>query len=180
MEKTDNISSSKNKLVFEQENSSDDEVDHVEKKIKVVKTSPVRLETIFTSYQCKEYEICLKMIDEVLKQKLKEEQMEDPIFTQCRIVQAACWTLTNTNKVEARDQLTKILATEPKNSFAHYGFGLYHYHEGNMEAAIESFGRALSFDPSGEMMKALEFKAKSKGIMDMLYNGEFPYIFHLN
>lgn len=165
------LRNSKRKRLFENENASDDEVDHVDKKAKIVKP-PVNGQMIFKSYQCKEYEKCLEMIEEIMKQKPKQAQKEDAMYTQYKIIQAACWTMMDINKDKIADQLMTIIKKEPRNSFAHYGYGLYQYHEGKMSAAIESFGKAIDLNPTGAMKRAMELKAKAKSLMDMLCDGE--------
>jgi tetratricopeptide (TPR) repeat protein len=160
---------SNRKRLFANDNSSDDEVDHIEKKVKIV-MQRVDGPMIFRSYQAKEYEKCLQMIDEILKQSKTE--IEDPLMTQYKIIQAACWTMLEVHKEKIKSQLMEIITKDPKNSFAHYGYGLYQYHEGNMSVSIESFAKAIDLNPSGAMKKALELKAKAKSFMDMLCDGE--------
>lgn len=165
-----NIRDSKRKRLFENENSTDDETDHVNKKIKIVKP-PVNPQTIFKLYQGKEYEKCLELTEDVLNES--KTQKEDPLVTQYEIIQAACWTMLERNEEKVKNQLLKIIANEPQNSFAHYGFGLYHYYQGNLGFSIEAFTTAIDLNPSGAMKKALELKVKAKNFMDLLSEGKF-------
>ena len=176
-EKTKNykIRDSKRKRLFENENSTDDEADHVDKKIKIAKPQ-INPQMIFKLYQGKEYEKCLELIEDVLNES--KTQKEDPLVTQYEIIQAACWTMLEKNEEKVKNQLLKIIANEPKNSFAHYGFGLYQYHQGNLGFAIEAFTTAIDLNSTGAMKKALELKVKAKNFMDLLSDGEFNLNFH--
>ena len=169
------IRDSKRKRLFQNENSTDDETDHVVKKVKIVKP-PVNPQTIFKLYQGQEYEECLLTVEDALNEC--NTQNGDPLVTQYQIIQAACWTMLEVNDEKVKNQLLKIIANEPQNSFAHYGFGLYHYHQGNLGFAIEAFTTAIDLNPSGAMKKALELKAKAKNFMDMLSDGKFVANFH--
>jgi tetratricopeptide (TPR) repeat protein len=164
------------KRLFENEMSSDDEVDHKDKKAKVERpiiTGPM----IFKSYQGKEYEKCLEMIDEIFKES---KYSKDPVIIQYKIIQAACWTMLEIHREKINKQLMEIIENDPKNSFARYGYGLYMYHEGNMQKATEAFGLAIDLNPSGAMKKALELKAKAKQFTEMVTEGEIRNDRYLN
>lgn len=153
--------------------SSDDETQHIDKKVKVV-AEPITSQEILKTFQSKEYGKCLEMIEKL--KNFKQKQTFNVNDSQFKIIQAACWTMLDVNNEEASNNLSEVIKQEPKNSFAFYGLGLHQYRQGNLEESLRSFGTAIDLNPSGAMKRAMEFKAKAKSMMDLIFDGEFFYL----
>lgn len=158
------------KRLFEHDESTDDEFEQVNKKLKLSKPTS----RILQAYHGKEYEKCLEVIEEVLQQR--STQTNGSLMDQYKIVQATCWTMLEMNKDQIEPQLMNIIEEDPQSSslgFAYFSLGLYQYYGGNMTKAFESFDKAVDLNPSRPMNKAREFKAKAKYFMDTLNDGKF-------
>jgi tetratricopeptide (TPR) repeat protein len=148
-------------------NSSDEDSKEVCKKVKIepkINYSQV----ILKSYQMKEYTKCLETVDEFFTSSSKSQKS----FSHFRIIQAACWIMTNANKEKVLETLNEIINTEPTNSFAVYCLGLAQYRSGEFMKSINSFGKAVDLNPSSSMKIAMECQAKAKWLMELLEDGK--------
>lgn len=128
---------------------------------------------ILQKYSSKEFSECLALIDELFQLPASHpEYMTKQQLSQIKIIQCACWTMMDIHQAETLKELNKIIAVEPKNSFAFYALGLAQYRNGELSVCLDSFTRAVDLNPSGAMKWAMEYKAKAKSIYDLLYDGE--------
>lgn len=160
--------------------SSDEETEHVEKKVKITKQQINFQTEILKSFQGKEYESCLNQIDEYFKLTSKDLQTRIEAQSQVQLIQIACWTMMDVNQKEAFKSLKEILEKEPTNSFAFYALGLAQYRSGDLAASMTSFGKAIDLNPTAAMKRGLEYKAKAKNFLDIMFDGEFSTCFLLN
>lgn len=117
-------------------------------------------EKIIASHASQEFEKCLELIDQSLKLS--------PSNNSHKLLQASCWISLNTNGPETFEILNKVIAEEPRNSFAYYGLGLKNYNEGNLIETIEFCSKAIEFNPTNAMQKASELKCKAKTVIEAL------------
>lgn len=172
--KSFSIRDSKRKRLFCEytEGSSDDEPAHVDKKTAAVTQAANSSNEIQKSFQNKEYEKCLKQIDEFLE-CFPDTLNENKDQSQICLVRAACWAMMDVNKEEAFKLLREILKKEPKNSFAFYVYGLAQYRNGDLDASMVSFGKAVDLNKTNSMKRGLEYKAKAKNFLDTIRDGKF-------
>lgn len=164
------IRSTKRKRLFNSfvEESSDEETAApAEKKVAIAKEPIFYTESILKTYSAKEYEKCLSLIDEAMSLPIYHPQYMAVKCTQYKIIQAACWTMTGLKVPETFAILKEVIEAEPQNSFALYGYGLAQYRNGDFNSCIESFAKAIHFNPSGAMKRAMEYKAKARTLLDM-------------
>lgn len=155
------------------DDSSDEEIEHADKKVKLMKQPLNYCQSILKTYQTKNYEECLKLIDDFLKLPTTHPQYKpEKSCSQFKIIQAACWTMMDMNQKEALQSLNEIIKSEPTNSFAIYGIGFSQYRNGDLTGCMDSFSAAIDLNPTGAMKRAMEFKAKAKFLMDLLCDGE--------
>ena len=138
-----------------------------------IKTEPVNYcKEILINYQAKNYAECLKLIADFQKLPLSDPQYKgEGEIVQYKIIQAACWTSMNIKKNETSEVLHDVLEKDPKNSFALYGLGLHQYNNGYFEHCIESFGKAVEYNPTAAMKRAVEYKAMAKNLLDLIIEG---------
>lgn len=158
---------------YAESTSSDEEVDHIDKKVKLMKQPLNYNQSILKTYQTKDYAECLKLMDEFLQLPTAHPQYKpNQSCSQYKIIQAACWTMTDVNHKETLESLQEIIKAEPTNSFALYGLGLAQYLNGDLTRCMDSFGTAINLNPTGAMKRAMEFKSKAKSFLDLLRDGE--------
>lgn len=175
-DKSYKLRNSKRKRLEYIESSSSDEdeiMKHIDKKVKLTKQPVNYCTSILKTYQTKEYEECLKLIDEFLQLPPTHPQYKpEQSCSQYKIIQAACYTMMDINQEETLLALTQIIKLEPTNSFAIYCLGLAQYRNGDLTGCMDSFGTAIDLNPTGAMKRAMEMKAKAKRLMDLLCDGE--------
>ena len=164
----------KRKLFELYEDSSDDEIGPIDKKVKIIKQTVNYTQSITASYQSKDYKKCLDFIDEFFK--LPDNNNESANRRKhYRMIQAACWTMLDMKREETFKTLNEILKQEPSNSFAHYGVGLAQYRDGDLSSCLKAFGIAIKLNPTAAMKRAMELKAKAKSIIEMISDGKFNF-----
>lgn len=174
-DKSYKLRNSKRKRLEYIESSSDEDEDmeHIDKKVKLTKQPVNYCTSIFNTYQAKEYDECLKLIEEFLQLPPTHPQYKpEQSCSQYKIIQAACYTMMDINQEETLLALSQIIKLEPKNSFAIYCLGLSQYRNGDLTGCMDSFGTAIDLNPTGAMKRAMEMKAKAKRLMDLLCDGE--------
>lgn len=180
-EKNFEIRNSKRKRLFCEytEVSSEGETEHVEKKMKIGKQQPINFSAeILKRFQSKEYERCLNQIDDYFNHSQEDSQIDSQ--SQIRLIQAACWTMMDVNQEETFKSLKEIINEQPKNSFAFYALGLAQYRNGDLAVSMTSFGIAIDLNPTAAMKRGLEYKAKAKNFLDIIFEGEFSTCSHCN
>lgn len=118
-----------------------------------VKNYPEKYHEIYKSYKEKNFEQCLKFIEEVT---------ED--HTEYKILESACLIHLGTKVSEAHRILDEVLEKDPDNAFTIYAKGLAYYHEERFQESAECFEKARLLDPSPDMERAeiMFEKAQSK------------------
>lgn len=166
--KTDKLRNSQRKRLFNRISESDDEPTHADKKKKVV-TPPVTAQGILVTFQNREYEKSLNMI-EMLEAQGGSIDVNSAQFI---IIKAACLTMLDIKNDETMEMLTNLIKQEPKNSYAYYGLGLYQYRQADLSKCIKSFATAIDLNGTAAMKRALEFKAKAKSVTNLINDGKF-------
>lgn len=165
------LSDGNRKRLFDRisESSNDDEARQEEtKKVKM----PITPQAILTAFQTKEYEKCLEMMRTV-----EANGSINVAGSEFVIMKAACWTMLDINHEEILKTLNDLIEKEPRNSFAHYGLGLFQYRQANLSACISTFATVVNLNGTRAMMQALEFKGKAKAVIDLMNKGKsFEFI----
>jgi cytochrome c-type biogenesis protein CcmH/NrfG len=96
-----------------------------------------------------EYDECLESIEKLAKKPSKPEI-----------------------EVDNLEKLEDEIKNNPKDSFAFYRLGCYHYREAHLKECVEFFNKAILLNPSGAMQHAAELKIKATTISKAIEDGK--------
>lgn len=117
---------------------------------------------IGAAYQGKNYELCLSLVKESLRQ--------NPFNVNYQLMKAACGAFLAVEFEENVEMLNKIIADDPKNGLAFFALGNCYYYEGEIGECQEYFKKAIEMNSGA--LKANQLKQKASIIMSALCDGK--------
>jgi tetratricopeptide (TPR) repeat protein len=121
---------------------------------------------LFALYKNKNHKINRIIIFQVtLRVRLRAEMESADFFKQDAEIETPL-------KKKGLEELVQDVERKPKDSFALYELGYYHYRQAELDVSSEYFKKAIALNPSIAMLHAVELNLKATRISKAIKDGE--------